>query len=198
MNNTGQQGDRMSYRILILVVVGLVAFSSAMKELNQVQQFTLDTGRFIAQWSEKLAPADPVQTVVKLETCSRNMALEQSAPTIELPWLEDVASEASAVEPGESRQDEIQSVAQPSLHRSKPTKVQIAKLNKLRDLDPVHFEVRVPKDNDADADEAIIPELPSSFFKAKSRRHGAVRINPRDREMLLKTLNRSFTFRIAS
>jgi hypothetical protein len=192
MNNTGQQGDKMSYRILLLVVVGLIAFSSAMKELNQFRQFTLDARNLIAEVSEKLAPAEPVQ-VVRLETCNSNMALQQSAPTIELPWL-DVATEPSAVAPD---QVQSQAIERPVLtHRSKPTKVQIAKLNKLRDLDPVHFEVRISPDNDTD--EAIIPELPSSLLKAKSRKHGAVRINPRDREMLLKTLNRSFTFRIAS
>lgn len=195
MNNTG---EKTGYRVLLLLVVGLTAFSSSMKELSQVQQFTVDAGRFIAQLSEKIAPAEPVQTVVKVETCNRNMQLEQSAPAIELPWLEDVDSEPSAVAPG----DEIRSVAQPSLHRSKPIKLQIVKPNKLRDLDPVHFEVRISPDNDNDndtnSDEAIIPGLTSSFVKAKTRRHGAVRINTRDREMFLKTLNRNFTFRIAS
>ena len=79
MNNTG---EKTGYRVLLLLVVGLTAFSSAMKDLNQVQQFMVDAGRFVAQLSEKISPADPVQTVVKVETCNRNTALEQSAPTI--------------------------------------------------------------------------------------------------------------------
>ena len=198
MNNTGQQGAKTGYRVLLLLVVGLTAFSSAMKDLSQVQQFTVDAGHFIAQLSGKIAPADPVQTVVKVETCNRNGALEQSAPTIELPWVED--AESSTIALAQPPQPELNNLERPVLiHRSKPIKVQIAKPN-LRDLDPVHFEVRISPDNDNDtnSDEAIIPEVPSSIFKAKARRHGAVRISTRDREMLLKTLNRSFTFRIAS
>ncbi len=48
------------------------------------------------------------------------------------------------------------------------------------------------------ADAANVPELPVSTFKVKTRKHGGIKINPRDREMLLKTLNRSINLRIAS
>jgi len=186
MKNTGQQGEKMGYRIVLLLVVSLAAFSSAMKELNQFQQFTLDASRLVAQWSEKIAPAEPIQTAVKLETCDSRMALQQSMPSVELDWL--------------ARTPEVDIPPAPEVRRSKPAKVQIAKLKRLRDLNPDHFEVRFStgNDNDNDPDEVTIPELPSSFVKAKSRKHGAVRITPRDREMLLKTLNRSFSFRIAS
>jgi len=42
MNNIqGQQtGERKLYPVLLLLIVSLVAFSSAMNELNQVQTFT--------------------------------------------------------------------------------------------------------------------------------------------------------------
>jgi hypothetical protein len=35
-------------------------------------------------------------------------------------------------------------------------------------------------------------------YKTKARKHRVIRINPRDREMLLKTLNRGINLRSAS
>jgi hypothetical protein len=182
MNNTG---EKIGYRVMLLLVVGLTAFSSAMKELNQLQQLSLDATQLIAQWSDKIAPVEvPPPAVVKLESCES----KQSEPSIELPWLAE-ETEPSEVAP-----------ATPVLtQRAKPSVVQIAKLKKLRrlNIDPTQFEVRIPPDNDAEPDESIISELPLSMFKAKTRKHGTIRINPRDREILLKTLNRSINLRIA-
>jgi hypothetical protein len=187
MNNTG---EKTGYRVILVLVVGLTAFSSAMKELNQVQQLSLDVTRLVAQWSDKLAPAEvPPQTVVKLESCE----MKQSKPSVELPWLANVADEDRT---------EPEAVAPAPLapaHRAKPSAVQTAKLKKFRlNIDPVRFEVRIPPDRDSESDEAISPELPLTMFKAKSRKHGAIRMNPRDREILLKTLSRSINLRIAS
>src|SRR5205814_3515371 len=124
MNNAGQNGEKISYRVILLLVVGLTAFSSAMKELNQVQQLSLDASRLIAQWSDKLAPPAVPQTPVKVESCE----LKQSPPSAELPWLTTVADEETteppAAEPGE-----------PGLTRqAKPRAERIGKLKKLRRL----------------------------------------------------------------
>lgn len=180
MNNTG-------YRVILLLVVGLTAFSSAMKELNQVQQLSLEASQLIAQWFDKVAPIEvPSTAVVKLESCE----IKQSTPSVELPWLANVADE-DATEPP----------APPVLaHRAKPSVIQLAKPKKLRrlNIDPVQFEVRISPDHDAEPNEPIIAELPLSTFKAKARKHGVIRISPRDRELLLKTVNRGISLRIAS
>lgn len=171
MNN---MGEKTGYRIILVLVVGLTAFSSAMKELNQVQQLSLDISRVVAQWSDKLVPTEvSPQTLVKVESCE----MKQSKPSVELPWLSNVPQEA----------------------RAKPGAVQIAKLNKLRrfNIDPVKFEVRIPPDRDAEP-EVITSEFHLTNVKAKIRKHEAIRITPRDREILLKTLNRSINLRIAS
>lgn len=178
------------YRIILLVVVGLAAFSSAMKELNQIQQLSLDAADLVAQWSDKIAPSEvPPQTVVKLESCE----IEQAGPSIELPWLDRVdeeTSEAPAITPAPP-------VRMP---RAKPIAAQIAKLKKLERLNvnPVQFEVRIAPDPDAESDEASTYELPLSMFKGKPRRNRVIKFNPRDHEMLLKTLNRSINLRSAS
>jgi hypothetical protein len=58
---------------------------------------------------------------------------------------------------------------------------QIAKLKKLQriDIDADAFEVRVPAVQLSDSD-----EFPAFTFKTKTRKPSALRINPRDREML--------------
>jgi hypothetical protein len=200
MNSTGQSGEKMRYKVILLLAVGLTAFSSAMKELNQIQQFTLDASRLIAQLSDKIAPnltpqtLDIPRTALKLETCDS----KQSVPSVELPWLNS-DKRPGAVVPRPSQIIEISNVETPA-RRAKPTGVQIARLKKVPqiDIDPVAFEVRLPSDHDGDSDGTITFESPVSLSKTKNRRHNSFRINTRDREILLKTLNRSINLRIAS
>lgn len=201
MNSTGQHGEKASYRIILLLVVGLTAFSSAMKELNQLQQFGLEASRLAAEWSGKLIPAEvpPANPVINVEntplTCE-NKELQQSAPSVELPWLDNEAAPAAPV-PERIRIRKAppapRAFEQPVL-----TENQIARLRQLQRLkiDPVEFEVRVLSDHDAEADAPVAPELPLYTFKAKSRKHSPVR-TPRERELILKSLNRSINLRIA-
>ena len=202
MNSTGQHGEKASYRIILLLVVGLTAFSSAMKELNQLQQFGLEASRLAAEWSGKLIPAEvppraPVITVENTPLTCENKELQQSAPSVELPWLDnDAAPAAPAPERIKIRKalPAPPAVEQPS----RLTEIQIAKLRQLRrlNIDPVEFEVRILSDLDSEADTPVAPELPLYTFKAKSRKHNPVR-NPREREIILKSVNRSINLRIA-
>ena len=186
-------GEKNGYKVILLLVVGLAAFSSAMKELNQLQQFTLDASRLIAQWSDKFAPRQIPQTTeiqhtaIKVETCE----LKQSVPTVELPWLTHTVP--SAVVP---RPSQIVTIKH---NFPKPAPVQIAKLKKLPqiDIDPVQFEVRITGDH-AELDVPVNSDLPFTMFKTRTRKQRDHRINTRDREMLLKTLNRSINLRFAS
>jgi len=201
MNSTGQNSDKTSYRIILLLVVGLAAFSSAMKELNQFQELSLDASRLVAQWSGTIVPVEvpqaPAPAVVKVESCE----MKQSKPSVELPWLTHVAeAETSDVEDAE---------APVVVKRASLAKSDVGKVRRARriDVDPVQFEVRMPvahDDDDADADATTVSDFPvSSFtatpfqFKARTRKHGWIKFNPRDREMLLKTFNRSINLRIA-
>ena len=196
MKSTGQNNDKASYRILLLLVVGLTAFSSAMKELNQIQQLSLDASRLMAQWSGTIVPVEVPQTpappmVVKTESCE----MKQSTPSVELPWLTHVA---------QAETSETEEIAAPVVAKRSSGKL---KRPQRVEVDPVHFEVRIPSVHDADddADETLVSDFPvTSFsvtpfpatpFKAKARKQ--FRISPRDREMLLKTFNRSINLRIA-
>lgn len=201
MNGTGQSGEKMRYKVILLLAVGLTAFSSAVKELNQLQQFALDATRLADQLAENFAPNPvPPQTpevphaVVKVETASaRTCEIKQSLPTVDLPWLEQDKT-PRAVVPRPSQIIELAKVKRP-VNRVKADAgvgaVELRALAKLKKLpqiniDPVAFEFTIPSEHDADP-----------VFKMKARRHDATRTNPRDRDVL-KTLNRSFYLRIAS
>ena len=182
----------MRYRVILLLAVGLAAFSNAMKELNQLQQFAHDASHLIAQLSEKVAP-NPVPQIpeiphaaIKVETCE----IKQSLPDVDLPWLEhDPKPRAVVPRPSQIIQAKMERPA----NRAKAIDVQLAKLKKLPqiDVDPVAFEFTFPTELDADT-------INVSTFKAKNSRHRSFRLNPRDREMILKTLNRSINLRSAS
>jgi hypothetical protein len=200
MNSTGQHGEKTLYRIILLLVVGLTAFSSAMKELNQLQQFGMDASRLVAGWSASLVPDEVQQTVTETRTIvtksltCENKELQQSAPSVELPWLDnDTEADITAPEPVQVRK------VRPAVERrSRDAEDQVARLQQLRrlNLDPVQFEVRILSDQDAEAD-AAAPEIPLYTFKARSRKHSPARINPREHEIFLKSLNRSINLRIA-
>jgi hypothetical protein len=173
MNSTGRHSAKSGYLVILLLVVGLTAFSHSMKELTEIQQLTLDASRLVAQLSGDITPAEIPQVPPVAEVPQTVVRIEK---------LEGCHSRqpAQAVEP------KIQRMERP---------VQVAKLKKLRrlDADADAFEVRVPAVQIPDSD-----EFPAFTFKTKTRKPGAFRINPRDREMLLKTLNRSINLRIAS
>ena len=171
--------DKASYRIILLLVVGLTAFSSAMKELNQIQELSLDASRLMAQWSGTIVPVEVPQTppppmMVKSESCE----IKQSAPSVDLPWEQTEA-----------------------LVAVKPSKVKKVRRHA---VDPVQLQVRIPSVPEADAEafDIVVPEVPATSFaptafKFKTRKGGSFRTNTRDREMLLKTLNRSINLRTA-
>ena len=171
MNNTGRHGEKSGYLVIMLLMVGLTGFSHSMKELTEIQQLTLDASRLVAQWSGNVTPAEIPQipqTPLPAQTIVR-IEKHQSCETLQL---------APAVK--------IQKVERPA---------EIANLRRPRrvNVDADAFEVRVPAVQLPDSD-----EFPAFTFKTKTRKPGAFRINPRDREILLKTLNRSINLRIAS
>jgi hypothetical protein len=198
MNNTGRHSEKSGYLVILLLVVGLTAFSHSMKELTEIHHLTVDASRLIAQWSGNVTPVEVPQTPVqivkveKLESCESR----QAAASVELPWLNETQTEPSAVAPGRTQKLKIQRVTRPIA-----SEAEIAKVKKLQriDVDADEFEVRIPSAQFPEAGELpTSTDVPEFTFKAKARKHGAIRISPRDREILLKTLNRSINLRIAS
>lgn len=199
MNGTGRNGENSNYLVILLLVVGLTAFSHSMKELTEIHHLTLSASHLIAQLSGNDTPVEIPQAVVKIEK-RESCDIKQSAPSVELPWIDETprAIEPRMVPPARSRQIRIDRINPAVI--TLPSAEEIAKLKKLPrfEIDADEFEFRVSTDaQNVESDEPIAAELPLSTFKAKARRHNVIRINPRDREMLLKTLNRSINLRIA-
>ena len=185
MRNTGRHSEKSGYLVILLLVVALTAFSHSMKELTDLHRLTLDASRVVAQWSGNVTPAAipqipqaPQIAAVKIERVESSCQNKQSAPSVELPELTEPSAAAPAV----------------------PRQTRASKIKKLprSDVDADAFEVRIPAVQLPDSDERATTEFPAFTFKTKTRKPSAIRINPPDREILLKTLNRSISLRIAS
>lgn len=201
MQNTGQGSEKKSYRIILLLIVGLAAFSSAMKELNQIQAFTLQTGQLIAQLTDSL-PNDRNELLVKSDTCdSKILPPLPAAPA--LPAVPPVpAVPAVPSSPAEVEVDVPDTVPQaappaPVAPRAKPRRV----VRVQREV-PVTAKAEVPDVRVFISTEEVLNKALKEAFqadfnqkalKAKNRRH--IMISPDGRDVILKSLNRSINLR---
>ena len=204
MNSTGQNKQNSGYKAILLLVVGLTAFSSAMKELNQLRQFALGASQFVAEWSDKFYPVQDVppvpqtaeiqQPAIEVETCE----LKQSLPPVELPWLSNAAARPIEPKPPRAVVPRPSQVIDFKNDVPLPGEIQIAKLKKIPqiDIDAVQFAFRIANGDEPEV--LVTTDLPKSEVKNKARKHREIRFNPRDREMFLKSLNRSINLRFAS
>ncbi len=192
--NSGRNKNT-GYLVALILFVGLTAISNSMRDLAEIHQFTLDTSRLIAQHFLAVEARQTQLIVAKLESCE-----SKEAPDVEAPWLEDVDEIG---EPGASvgiQTAQVEVAKAERRVRRKPIEVQVAKLNKLRqfDFESAPFEFRVTTDGNDDSDITTPAQLPLTMFKSKNRKPNVIRFNTRDREMILKTLNRSINLRTAS
>lgn len=204
MNSTGQNKQNSGYKAILLLVVGLTAFSSAMKELNQLHQFALGASALIAEWSDKFYPVQDVppvpqtaeiqQPAIEVETCE----LKQSVPSVELPWLSNAVARPAEPKPPRAVVPRPSQVIDFKNDVPLPGEIQIAKLKKIPqiDIDAVQFSFRIANGDEPDV--FVTTDLPKSEVKNRARKHREIRFNPRDREMFLKSLNRSINLRFAS
>jgi hypothetical protein len=87
MRNTGRHGEKSGYLVILLLVVGLTAFSHSMKELSQIHELTWDASRLVAQWSGNITPAEipqipqTQQTIVRIEKLESRCQSKQNKPS---------------------------------------------------------------------------------------------------------------------
>jgi len=196
MNNTGNK--KSGYLVALLLVVGLAAFSNSMRELADIHRFTLDTGRFIAQYvapveTPQIPQVPQINIAAKLNSCHSR----QAVPAVEVQWLEDIEG---ITEPGAQATvpaPPVKAVRVAPRKPSKPTEFQLAKIAKFGKFDfhaaPFEFKIATDDNDDSDA-----PQLPLTMFKARNRKPNVFKLSTRDREMILRTLNRSINLRTAS
>lgn len=190
MNNLRQNGEKTGHRMILLLVVGLAAFSSAMKELNQVQQLTLDAGKLIASWSDAVAPVVSPETPApaKIETCENSKTSQPPDRPVEVPWI-GAGAQALSID----LDDEKPIVRQ---HAS-PAVVRLKKMHRSV-VDSGQIRVVILGDDALEMksiDDAVTSHLPLSLLKSKGRRQ--ITIDPDRHGFVMKTLNRSINLRIA-
>ena len=195
MQNTGQASEKKSYRVILLLVVALAAFSSAMKELNQVRDMTVEASNLVAQWKQAIAPADPMVTL-SVETCQNTRTLMPPPPLQALPPAAPVQADAmDVVVPAAPPTPEAVPV-QPA-----PPAVREAPKPK-RAVRPAHdaAEVRVLLSKDDFVEKTIKDAFESDqsvkTFKTRNRRF--IFVTPEGHDIILKTLNRGVNLRSAS
>jgi hypothetical protein len=207
MNSVGQSGDGKSYRVILLLVVGLAAFSSAMKELNVLREFTRDTNTLVASWSNAVTPERvPVphvvvpteisQPAVEVEVCESSETLNSAEP-VERLLGGSVARDQARIKDGgktvvaerSGRRDAH--VAALRSHRS--ADIDLVELRK-----QIHREANLKVTIMADSDGEAKITIPSGFeFKLpKVKTFQPIIVKPEERE-ILKSLNRGFNLRSA-
>ena len=98
MNNIQRQqtGERKLYGVLLLLIVSLAAFSSAMNELNQVQAFASQVGTLVASWSDVMVPTVNASTPVITRSCAvTDVSSQEASRSDEFRWNGTVASGAA-------------------------------------------------------------------------------------------------------
>jgi len=98
MNNIQgkQTGERKQYRVLLLLIVSLAAFSSAMNELNQVQAFASQVGNLVASWSDVMVPTANASTPVMTRSCAvTDLSSQEASRSDEFRWNGTVAAGAA-------------------------------------------------------------------------------------------------------
>lgn len=183
-------------RVILLLVLILAAFSSAVKELNQLRQLGLEVNEYVALWSEKIRPAEvppvPVTApvVAQVSTCQS----KHSEPPADFSWLQKVAQQDGAA-------DVEERATAPVVKRTRNSRVETAKVVRVPriEVDSEQFAVRMLNERTGEQDVPAVYEfsMPATSFKFRTRKTNSFKINPRDRA-LLKTLNRGINLRIAS
>lgn len=214
MNSVGKSGDKKSYRVILLLVVGLTAFSSAMKELNLLREFTRDASGLVASLSNAVAPSHPAEKLVPVEVPRTAVRLE-SCETSSLRSGEVQVDVGVAPEPAieQGAEVEIKDVGKTVVARRMNSRVErreihVATLPKHRVEDIEMIELRKQARRLADlkltilADgenevEIAIPANLELMRLPKVKTHRQFIINQAEQDVLLKNLNRSLNLRSA-
>jgi hypothetical protein len=208
MNSVGQSGDKKSYRVILLLVVGLAAFSSAMKELNQVREFTRDASSLIASWSKAVEPAPAVDRIVpvevprtaaRLEVCENSHPVEAAEPLPHVPGGVVVARE-QPVEVKEAAQTVVtvrpprREVQVQALRKLRPVEIDLVELRNMARR-AADLKVLMMADSDEEAEISIPSDMNLRLPKVKEQRQ--FKVGTKEHDLFLKSLNRSINVRSA-
>ncbi|HEY3582173.1 MAG TPA: hypothetical protein VGK82_16570 [Pyrinomonadaceae bacterium] len=177
----------------------MAAFSSAMKELNQVRDLTVEAGNLVAQWKDAIAPADPMVTL-SVETCQNTRTLVPPPPPLQaLPPAAPVQADALDVVVPEVPSAPEALPAKPAT----PAPPAIREVPKPRRAvrsahDAAEVRVLLSKDDFVEKTIKDAFELDQSLKTFRTRNRRFIFVTPEGHDIILKTLNRSVNLRSAS
>src|SRR5882762_2799638 len=95
MKNTklNQSQGKKSYRTILILLVGLAALSSTVKELNQLRALVTEVAQFVGEWGSVVVPTANARTVTRVETSAD--ATSQNARSDEFRWSGRIAPGAA-------------------------------------------------------------------------------------------------------
>lgn len=138
MNDTksNQIREKKCPRIVLFLAIGLVAFSSAMKELSQAQALLFDAAEFVSRWSDSVIPTANARTRVKrvrVEKVVVNEFVQDSQHSGEFRWNGTLAPGQSIeikgingdIKADAASGNEVQVVATKTSRRSDVNQVQV-------------------------------------------------------------------------
>src|SRR6267143_4414391 len=96
MKNTelNRTQGKKSYRTILILLVGLPAVSSTVKELNQLRALVTEVAQFVGEWGGVVVPTANARTVTRVENCSAH-ATSQNARADEFRWSGRIAPGAA-------------------------------------------------------------------------------------------------------
>ncbi|HEX6045603.1 MAG TPA: hypothetical protein VFZ22_14015 [Pyrinomonadaceae bacterium] len=214
MNSVGQSGDKKSYRVILLLVVGLAAFSSAMKELNQVREFTREATDLVASLSkavepapadDRVAPVEVPRTAARLEVCENS---HPAVPVVAVPEpmaRQDqpgggVAQEEPAVQSKDvgktfvAERSSRREVQAPAVGKSRSVDIDIVELRR-QARRAADLKVLMMADKDGEAEISVPPDLQLQLPKVKALRQ--FKVGTKEHDIFIKSLNRSINVRSA-
>ena len=135
-NGNGNQASEKKYhRVLLLLIVGMAAFVSAMNELNQLHSFTLETGQLLASWSDMVVPTAKASSPLISNSCVAAVEPQGSRKSDEFRWSGNVPV-GNSIEVRGINGEIVADLASGS-------EVQVVAIKKARrsDVDSVHIKV---------------------------------------------------------
>jgi len=94
--NQNPNKEARRYRVILFLVIGVAALSSAIKELNEVRQLAMTAGEFVARWSDVIIPTANARTPVS-ETCIAPTVSEWQQKEDEFRWS-GIVAQGQAIE----------------------------------------------------------------------------------------------------
>jgi len=127
-----QAQKKKSYRAILILLVGLAAFSSTVKELHQLRALVTDVTEFISEWGGAVVPTANARTETKVENCVADR-MSRSARSDEFRWSGHIAPGAAVeikgingdIKAEPATGDEVQVVAVKSSRRGNLNSVEL-------------------------------------------------------------------------